>query len=442
MSRLVDWLEDYILPFANRIGQIRWLVALRNAFVAIMPITIGGSLAVLIKSLIIAARVHLGWHAFAFVLQPLVAVSDIVWRGTFSLFALFLAVSLGYHLAKTFEANRLAGALVALASFMMSIANFVQMHWHHRLLTFRNSFDINQFSTTGVFTAIIFGSFGFALYLLAYRAHFRLNLRTSLPAAEQAAFDSLIPGIIAIFIVGVLNYLFQVMTGTYFGNWLLHSIQLPLMKMGQGFGMVLLVTFLIQVFWFLGVNGSAVLAPVLDSIWLTAQNINITAAKNNHVPRFLWVQGSFDVFAWFGGAGGTLMLIIAILLFSKRSDYRTLAKIALAPGVFNIGEPIIFGLPVVLNPVYFIPSILAPLVNVAFAYWITLLGWVNPVQAAVPSVMPPIINSFFACNYDWRAIVLSLINMVIALLIWMPFVFAADRLAASDDERTFFNTEY
>lgn len=89
MSRLVAWLEDYILPLANKLGQVRWLVALRNAFISIMPITIAGSIAVLIKSLVEASRDHLGWDTFAFVMQPVVSISNVVWRGTFSLYALF-----------------------------------------------------------------------------------------------------------------------------------------------------------------------------------------------------------------------------------------------------------------------------------------------------------------------------------------------------------------
>lgn len=442
MSRLVKWLEDYVLPIANNLAQIRFLVALRNAFVSIIPITIAGSLAVLIKSLIIASREHLGWKTFAFIMQPLVSISDIVWRGTFSLFALFLAVALGYQLSKTFEANRLAGAIISLTSFMMSVANYSYVSYHHTHIVVHNAFDISQFSTTGVFAAILFGSFGFAIYLLCYKGRIMLHVRANMPHAEQVAIDSLIPSIIAIFGVGAVNYLFQIVTGTYFGNWLLHSIQEPLVKMGQGFGMVMLVTLLVQIFWFFGLNGLAILSPILDSIWLTAQNVNVIAAKNGKVPHFLWVRGSFDAFAWFGGAGGTLVLIIAILLFSKRSDYRTIAKVALAPGIFNINDPIIFGLPIVLNPVYFIPFVLAPLVNVAFAYGVTMLGLVNPVQVAIPTIMPPIIGPFLACNYDWRAIILSIINMIIALLIWMPFVFAADKIADSNNPRTFFSPEY
>lgn len=441
MSRLVRWLEDYVLPIASRLGQIRWLVALRDAFVSLMPITIAGSLAVLIKSLIEAAQTHLGWTTFAFAMQPLVSISNLVWRGTFSLFAFFFALALGYQLAKSFEGNRLAAALVSLSSFALSIASVAKIKFHGDSVTIKNAFDISQFSTTGLFTAILFGSIGFAIYLACYKARIMLHLSANMPHAEQAAFDSLIPAMIAIFGVGGINYLFQTLTGEYFGTWLLNSIQLPLVKWGQGFGTVLLVTLLVQVFWFFGINGLGVLSPILDSIWLTAQNGNITAIKNGHVPPYVWVRSSFDVFAWFGGAGGTLMLIVAILIFSKRSDYRTIGKIALAPGIFNIGEPILLGLPVVLNPVYLIPFLLTPVVNVAFSYWVSIMGLVNPVQVAVPSVMPPIIGPFLACNYDWRAIVLSIVNMLIALAIWTPFVIAADKIA-NNNPKKFFMTQF
>ncbi|KRM04966.1 hypothetical protein FC59_GL000378 [Lactobacillus kitasatonis DSM 16761 = JCM 1039] len=438
----MKWLEDYVLPIASRLGQVRWLVALRDAFISLMPITIAGSLAVLIKSLITAAKVHLGWNTFAFAMQPLVSISDLVWRGTFSLYACFFALALGYQLAKNFEGNRLAAAIVSLSSFSLSIANYAKIRFHGESVVVKNAFDISQFSTTGLFTAILFGSIGFLIYYACYKARFMLHLSTNMPHAEQAAFDSLIPAMVAVFSVGGINYLFQAVTHDYFGDWLLTTIQMPLVKWGQGFGTVLLVTLLVQVFWFFGINGLGVLSPILDSIWLTAQNGNITAATSGKVPPYVWVRGSFNVFAWFGGAGGTLMLIVAILVFSKRSDYRTIAKIALAPGIFNIGEPILLGLPVVLNPVYLIPFLLTPVVNVAFSYWVSVMGLVNPVQVAVPSIMPPIIGPFLACNYDWRAIILSIVDMLIAFAIWSPFVIAADKIADTNNPKTFFTTQF
>ena len=442
MNKIVAWLEKRVLPFANSIAQIRWLVALRNAFISIMPITIVGSLAVLIKSLIEVAKDQVYLKPIADILYPIDVISNIVWRGSFSLFALFLVVALGYQLARTFEADRLASAIVALASFMMSVANYAELKVDSKTLTINKVFDISQFSTTGIFTAILFGSIGFVIYHICFKARIRINVKAAtMPRAAQFAFDSLVPVIISLFSVGAINYLFQLTTGKFFGKWLLDSIQTPLVKMGQGFGMVLLVTLLIQVFTFLGLNGLGVLAPILDSIWLTAQNVNVTAARNGRVPEFLWVSDSFNVFAWFGGTGGTLVLIIAILVFSKRKDSRTIAKVALAPGVFNINEPVIFGLPVVLNPIYFIPFVIAPIVNVAFSYWVTNMGLVNPVQVAVPSVMPPIIGPWLACNYDWRAIVLSIVDMLIALAIWAPFVLAADKMENSNS-RNLYEKEY
>lgn len=442
MSRLVAWLEDYILPLANKLGQAHWLVALRDAFISIMPITIAGSLAVLIRSLIMVARDDLGWTTFAWIMQPLTLISNVVWRGTFALFAMFLAMSLGFHLAKSIEVDPIAGAIVSLSSLAMSIANLTKLSVNGKVVSIHQAFNISQFSTTGIFTAILFGTIGVSIFALCCKARLTLHLLTTLPYAEQKAFDSLIPAIIAIFSVGLINFVFQTITGTYFGNWLLATLQVPLVKMGQGFGMVMLVTLLVQIFGFFGINGLSVWAPILDSIWLTAQNVNVTAVRTGHDVPFLWVRGSFDAFAWFGGTGGTLMLIVSILLFSKRSDYRTIAKVALAPGIFNINEPIVLGLPVVLNPIYFIPFIVAPLVNVAFSYWVSALGLVNPVQVAVPSIIPPIIGPFLACNYDWRAIILCLINMVIALVIWTPFVIAADKIAEASTSRSYYIRQY
>lgn len=441
MSRLVSWLENYVLPIATKLGQVRWLVALRDTFVSLLPITMAGSLAMLFNSLIKAAHFRFNWNRLYELVHPVIIMDNIVWNGTFAIFAIYFALSWGYHLAKTYEVNPLAGAIVALGSFVMSVSDVIKLDYQGKQIDVKNVVDIKQFSTMGLFTAIIFGFIGMGVFILASRARVTLKVNPTLPHAEWVAFTTLLPILCAIFIVAAINCAFQEITGTYFGNWLLKSIQSPLVNLGQGFGVVLLLTALVQLFWFFGINGVSVLTPVIDSLWLTPENINVTAVRNGNAIPYTWVKDSFNVFAWFGGAGGTLMLVIAILIFSKRSDFRTVAKMALAPAIFNINEPILFGLPVVFNPVYLIPFVVAPMVNVSLAYWVTKLGWVNPVQIFVPGVTPPLLNAFLGTNYDWRAIILVLVNMVIALLIWMPFVFAADKVA-QDEQRNFQMYQY
>ena len=95
-----------------------------------------------------------------------------------------------------------------------------------------------------------------------------------------------------------------------------------------------------------------------------------------------------------------------------------------------------------MNPVCLVPFIAAPLANVSLAYVVTRLGWINRVQAVVPGIIPPIIGPFLATNYDWRAIVLAVVNLVIAVLIWLPFISAADQIDQESSNRDFFMAQY
>jgi PTS system cellobiose-specific IIC component len=126
------------------------------------------------------------------------------------------------------------------------------------------------------------------------------------------------------------------------------------------------------------------------------------------------------------------MLLVGILLFSKRADHKTIGKLALGPGIFNINEPIMFGLPIVLNPLFMIPFIVAPLVTATIAFFATAAGLVSPVVVNVIWVMPTILSGFLATGGDWRAIVLTIVNLVVALLIWAPFILAANKIDPSD----------
>lgn len=448
---MIAWLEKYIVPIATTIGSLRWLVALRDAFVSLLPITMVGSVSVLLNSLIQVAHDQMGWQTIYSVLRPLVAIDNVIWNGTFAIFALFFAAAWGYHLAKAYEVNGITGSLIAVASFVMSIANVANVKLDQSLpqasqnllsgakiilkgktMYIRDVFAIDQLSTTGLITAIIFGALGAIIYIMMTKARLVINLTGQMPQASTIAFAAIIPALVALFTVGSINYLFTRFTGLFFGDWLVRAIQQPLLRAGQGFGMVILVTTLVQVFWFFGIHGMNVLSPVLDSVWLAPQNMNIMAVRNRTDLPYKWVRGSFDAFAWFGGAGSTLLLVVAILVFSKRTDQRTLAKITLAPQVFNINEPVMFGLPIVLNTIYFIPFMVAPLANVTLAYIVTQVGWVNPVQVAMPQFMPSVLQAFLATNMDWRAIVLALVNMLIAFLIWAPFVRAANKIHVQD----------
>jgi PTS system cellobiose-specific IIC component len=167
----------------------------------------------------------------------------------------------------------------------------------------------------------------------------------------------------------------------------------------------------------------------MQSINLQAIDANVAAISSGEVAPYIINKPFFDAFVNMGGAGTTIALVIAIFIMARKNkQYSTVGKISAAPGIFNINEPLLFGLPIVLNPILFIPFILTPMVNVTIAYFVTKWGMVPAATIAAPWTTPPIINGFLVTQ-SWQGAVLSFVLIVISVCIYLPFVAMANRTA-------------
>ena len=250
-----------------------------------------------------------------------------------------------------------------------------------------------------------------------------IKLPDSVPPAIMKPFLSIIPAAIAMYVVGIATYLFNLVTGELLIDWIYKILQAPLLSLSQSFWAVLLIVFLNKIFWFFGLHGGNVLAPVMASLFGVTMLANLEAYQAGQAIPYMWTDNSFGAFVWFDAIG----VAIAILWQSRNKHYREVAKLGIFPMVFNIGEPVMYGLPIVLNPIMFIPYVLTPMVMVTVAYFATSMGLVAPVTQNVTWVMPPILYGFFATAFDWRAIILSLVNIAISTAIYLPFVKMADK---------------
>ncbi|MEG2938248.1 MAG: PTS sugar transporter subunit IIC [Vagococcus sp.] len=467
MKALTDWLEKYLLPIAGKIGNQKHLVALRDAFIGTMPATMAGSVAVLINAIIrdLPTQFIDGYDANTIpVFREIIGINGFVWNGTLAIAGLIFAFSLGYNLSKAYGVNELAGGIVSLASLIQGIAfsfsTTIETAIPKELVTTINeNFASDGWSATAdgitasgwgwlklahldgnaFFTAMILGFVATIIYAKLMLANVTIKMPEQVPPAVSKAFAAIIPATAALYTIAAFNFFFGKLTdGMLFIDWVQKFIAEPLLGLSQGFGAVLLVSILIQLFWFFGIHGMNVLAPVLEGIWGVAQITNVNLFNEGGVELvkeqgYLWVRGSFDAYTMFGGSGGTLVLIAAILIFSKRADYRAVGKLSLGPGIFNINEPVMFGLPIVLNPIMFIPFILAPVVTTAIGYFATTAGLVNPVSQQVVWVTPPMLLSFLATGADWRAPIVTLVCMVVAFLIYAPFVIAANKMGPGEE---------
>lgn len=476
MNALTAWLEKHILPVAAKIGAQKHLVALRDAFIGTMPATMAGAIAVMINA-IIRDLPPAFWPSYDGntipVIKQIIGVNGYVWNGTLAIAGLIFAFSWGYNLARAYNVPDLAGGIVSLAAFIQgisfgpsntaalgvdvpqNIADAINNSGVGATIADGNIsvglwgwLKLDHLNGNAYFTIMIIGALATIIYAKLMLADITIKMPEQVPPAVSKAFAAILPASIALYVVAIINFVVAQVTG---GQLIIDLVQKyiaePFLGLSQGFGALVIVQLAIQLFWFFGIHGTNVMAPVLEGIWGVAQlkNINVFQEGYNGLKgtdavlaaikdgqAYYWVRGSFDAYTMFGGSGGTIVLIIAILLFSKRADYLTVGKLSLGPGIFNINEPIMFGMPIVLNAIMFIPFLVAPIVTTAIGYFATTAGLVAPVSQQVPWVVPPILLSFLATGADWRAPIVTIICMVVAFFIWVPFVISANKLEAAE----------
>jgi len=426
MNGLVGFLERSIVPIAAKIGSQKHLVAIRDAFIGLMPVTMAGSFAVLLN-VFLRDLPNEWWGAGNGVTTAfawLIGMNGHVWQGSLAIFAILFALSLGYNIAKAYDVDPLSGALVSLSAFIMGLPAVATIGEEAGWGFFNFA---AHFGARGLFTVLLIGFLSVIIFCKFMQWNITIKMPESVPPAVSKAFAAIIPGAVALYVAALVYYLFGFFTdGESLIEWIIETIQAPLMGLSQGYGAVLVIVLLVHLFWFFGLHGANIMQAILQPLYGAAGIENANAFEMGAEIPFQWVAGSFDAFVWPGGSGATLLLLVAILVFSKRSDYKMVGKLGIGPGVFNINEPVMFGLPVVLNPLLLVPFVLAPVAMATIAYAATMLGWVDPVVVPITWVMPVGISGFLATAGDWRSIILSLVNVAVGLIIYIPFVIAAN----------------
>lgn len=419
MNGFMNWMEEKFVPVAGRIGSQRHLSAIKDGFIGIMPIVLAGSFAVLLNNTLGA------WvPAIGNVLTP---INGNVWWGTFAMLALLATFSIAYNLGKGYDEDGLATGLIAVASFMITLpqahgdAGWGYIHWGY--------LDAN-----GLFTGILVALIATEIYVKLTKKGIIIKMPDNVPPAVGKAFASVIPGFITVFIFGAITYIISTAGLGSLYDMIFNSVQKPLMVLGQGLISVILLPMVISLLWFFGIHGGNIMDPIMQSIYIPALNENYDAVLAGLKVPNLITKSFFDAFVNIGGAGATLALLIAVfIVVRKRADYKEVAKLSLAPGLFNINESVMYGLPVVLNPILIIPFLLVPGVLSLISYIATVVGIVPITYVAIPWITPVGLSGFMATGASGigsiMAGLLSIVNLVVATIIYIPFVKVAEKQA-------------
>ncbi|MBU3154497.1 PTS cellobiose transporter subunit IIC [Clostridium estertheticum] len=422
MEKIMAIIDKYMLPLADKLNGNKYLTALRDAFMLTLPLIIFGSVFVVLSNLPYLDKI-LGVANLAALKAQLGCASN----ATMSVLTIFVVFGIGYNLSKQYKIDAIYGAATAVASFL--ILTPTTFEFGTKKIVVDGVLPLDRLGAKGMFVGIIGSFIAVEIYRRVVAKNWTIKMPEGVPDAVSKSFSALIPAFITLTTFLLIKIVF---TFTPWGNvhdFVYKSIQAPLMVLGSGLPATLIAVLCIQLFWFFGLHGQIIVNSVLDPIWrsLSLENLQAYQAGAKHLPHIVNKQFMDTFTVGMGGTGMTLAVIIAIFAFAKSKQLKELAKLAAPAGIFNVNEPVIFGLPIVLNPMILIPWIIAPLIVTAFTYFVMSIGLVPiPIGVDVPWTVPIFLSGMLATNSVAGGI-LQLVNLAIVLVIWSPFVIIMDR---------------
>ena len=287
-------------------------------------------------------------------------------------------------------------------------------------------------SLSGLFTAMFVAIIATELYHLLRNCDCLLiKLPSQVSTNQVLSFMNIVPTFLTCLIMSSISYLCILSTGHTLNTNIYNLIQLPLQLMaGDNLIAVLVLYFIILLFWTVGFHGKNLMLPIVESLYRPLLYINMAAfnagLRGKDIP-YVFNSTMFQMFGEVGGSGCTLGVVIYILIFSQRHDNRLIANISLFPSLANINETVIFGMPIVLNPLLDIPFILAPLICLTVGYFLIQIGFCPHVIMEEPWVMPPILMGFLVTGGSIYGAISHLICIFISVLVYAPFIYIYER---------------
>lgn len=423
MSKL-DKLTEKVMKFA----QYRYIKIIMNAFMAIAAFSIGASLFSLVASIPIPF-----WQDFL-TSSGLGEILRIPINMVSNLYAVMLVLAVGYEVAKSFKQNPLPAAMVAFGSFMIVTPFFAEVSVTTEAgETIRgmaqNIIPVGSLGSQGIFLAMLSGLLAARLYVYLLEKNIKLKMPSSLPPSVAGMFETMIPaGIVFTLFIVFRVFFAQTSYGTM-QSFIYTILQKPLMGIGgspQGAALYLMAG---KMLWMFGIHGDLLTYATLGTVRQAATQANMAAfASGDALPYLEW--GLLTPLANVG-----ILALTLLLLVSKAKQYKSLGRIAISTSLFNITEPVMFGFPVILNPIMFIPFVLSPGISLFLTSFVMKIGLVAPLTGvALSNVIPTPIYLWMATN-SLSGLIWGLFLIAVNVLIFFPFFKLAERTALSEEAK-------
>lgn len=417
LDTLSDGMNSIVGPFATKVSENKSITALTKGFMFTMPITLGVAVIAILVNFPIPA-----WNELL-VNTGLYAVGTEVVSLTLSLMAIYVVGAVAYAYTRGEGKEGIIGALISLASFivLIPIYNAPDPELASTISTLQTSY----LGSDGIFVAFLVGILVPKLYCYLMDRKIVLKLPESVPPMVSTSMEPMFAAMIIFTLIFCVKYACTltpwgsifIMISTFVGA--------PVTAIGSSPWALMAVFFLMDLVWFFGIHPNAILMPYMP-VLMAVGLANTEAFLAGQALPFMTFAIAGAV-AQVGGTGNTLGLCIATL-FAKSAKYRAMRKVVIPANLFNINEPIIFGFPIVLNPIYFVPMLLTPVVNVLLG-----IGASKLIQYSFnPTISMPWVTPGFVTTAMTGGVLLMglwLLCLVADFLVYLPFFLVDDRKA-------------
>lgn len=368
------------------------------------------------------------------------------YNASFGIVAVFAVVGIAYTWAKNDKVDPLPAGMTAFVGFLIIMnPTTAVMDGSKTIISSAKApsllsgfIDRTWLGGQGMIAAIIIGMITGWIYSWFVKNKITIKLPDQVPPAVAGSFVALIPAAVLTTLWLAVYAFFDKVAGTTLTEWIYHTIQTPLQGLSDSFGGILIMTLLVPFFWFFGVHGSTLVGGIVGPI-LSANALQnaaifkkygyVDAAHGGHIV----IQGLFDQFSTVTGAGMTIGLVVFMTFFAKSQQMKGIGKLALVPGIFNINEPVLFGVPLVLNPLLAVPFFIMPPLSAGSTYLLIkagILPYLNGVQ--VPWTTPPVISGFLIGG--WKVAIWQAIILIVSFFLYLPFARKYDNMLYAQEQ--------
>lgn len=416
MNNFIDNLAEKLTPLAGKLGSNRYLAVLRDAFMLSFPLTMFGSIVVVLNNLPFWSDDLKGTLGGLFGNDQ---------NATMSIMTIFVTFGIGYYLTRSYDEDGVFGGAVSLASYLILTPFNVTTAEGAEV---SGALSLDRLGAKGMFIGMLAAFIAAEIYVRITKKGIVIKMPEGVPDAVARSFASLIPAISTLTVFLLLNALVSGVFTTNLHDVIYTVIQKPLVGLGSGLPATLLSLFFVQILWFFGLHGQIIVNSVMDPIWNTLALENLDAFKAGEALPHIITKPFMETFTvGLGGSGMTLMVVILMAFVMKSRQMKDIGRLAIGPGLFNVNEPVIFGLPIVLNASILIPWVLTPLIVTTINYFSMASGLVPaPTGVTVPWTVPLFFSGMMATNSLMGGL-LQLIDVAIVGVMWYPFLKVVDK---------------